>query len=1316
TNFHLPDAPPKRAAQNYGFDGWAYPGGATKVQAGAAFPLTEDITFTATWRVLPQYTLSFSGNGGTLKLFPGFVNSTKFYEGTDITEIVMGSTATRAKYTFLGWSFGVVSYPTDYVGNIGIMKNTSLLAVWEEITYQLTFDLAGGTGETLDGRYAQSKVVKMPVTPPQKDGLAFNGWKCTETGITVLAGGSFTMPGHDATLVAQWVEGYTVHFEKNGGEGEVPEDMLYPPNGKIKLPPATILTKFDHSFTNWACSADGKNYAANYTYTVIKDVTFTANFTPLKHKVKFNKNCTLSATVPSDTGSYETDATGTVKTPANPGTTALREKYKFVGWGFDPTDSPELLQQYDTFPMPQGGTNLYAYWVTMSKLTFNVRGIDSGKLKQVPAGITINGEDTFVTEITKVDEGINIYNYMFGTTLSCDNEEYIFLGWVNQADPSIVYTSDNPIIPMPANDVTYVAYWGQPFELTFNTNGGTGGPEGFSFYAGHDIKIPNEVPTKADHIFSGWEYGGGVIVFEGGTILNAPANDLELVAQWTALEIYIEYDANGGTGGPQNYTIDCHNSGVYVIPLSTPTKAGYSFKPWASTLGTYLNPGDSISYSPSMAGTTIVLTAEYERIVCILTYNANGGNGVMTDSNSPYYQLDTVTVMDNTFKRPTYNFIGFNTKANGSGVSYNGGDTFTINENTTLYAQWEFIGGEGPFDYDVEYTVFDAFNNESLGVEKVVLWMGLNDSLTINSSNFTDYFPGCKPYSASNGFNATYSVTFTTQNGAISSSAESVSVYRFVNISDAEYVKLTTHAGLNNVAKDATHMGKNYQMQNDISCSDKFTPLGWVNGSSATRIPFAGIFDGNNKQITGFNADWGTSGGNQKYVGLFANNAGTIKNVKLVGNDNILALTYTGGIAAYNNGSISNCSIKLTTGSIIRSQEKNIQSGDGFAGGIVGYNDTSGTITNCISDVPMVSAHTYCGGIAGLNRGSITDCESVSGINDDYAASDLNYGSIGLYHAGGITGANYGNVTNCTVPLTTGYYIYASGFTGGIAGSTYNGSTISGCVVKLSGYDTCINARVVVGGIVGANLSGATITDSHIWMNNSNNEVAAAVSTTYTVGSESLQGSFAGGIAGINEGNIKKSTIYSPTGAWVYTWGPDYSWYDYVGGIAGVNCGSISECWGYNVKLNEHLYPVYYLADIQYHGRVGGITGGNRSGGTINDCWMWRVELVSYKWGGGLVGEQKAGASINNCWVYCSGASGSVSHLGDSIPSPYCAGSYSNIVIWDGWEQMAGTRIGTNYPGADALRNMLPAELSSDKWEASPDGPMLKNNPLVTTR
>ncbi len=83
-----------------------------------------------------------------------------------------------------------------------------------------------------------------------------------------------------------------------------------------------------------------------------------------------------------------------------------------------------------------------------------------------------------------------------------------------------------------------------------------------------------------------------------------------------------------------------------------------------------------------------------------VTYDANGGTGTMTDSNSPYSSGATVTVLSNTFTRDGYTFDHWDTQDDDGGTDYNANATFTISTNTTLYAQWVVAG---PATYTVTY-------------------------------------------------------------------------------------------------------------------------------------------------------------------------------------------------------------------------------------------------------------------------------------------------------------------------------------------------------------------------------------------------------------------------------------------------------------------------------------------------------------------------------------------------------------------------------------------------------------------------------------
>ena len=81
-------------------------------------------------------------------------------------------------------------------------------------------------------------------------------------------------------------------------------------------------------------------------------------------------------------------------------------------------------------------------------------------------------------------------------------------------------------------------------------------------------------------------------------------------------------------------------------------------------------------------------TAKLKLATYTVTYDANGGSGTMTDTNSPYAYGAAATVLPNGFTRNRYTFTGWNAKADGSGKSYKIGEQITMTRSVTLYAQW----------------------------------------------------------------------------------------------------------------------------------------------------------------------------------------------------------------------------------------------------------------------------------------------------------------------------------------------------------------------------------------------------------------------------------------------------------------------------------------------------------------------------------------------------------------------------------------------------------------------------------------------------
>ena len=311
-------------------------------------------------------------------------------------------------------------------------------------------------------------------------------------------------------------------------------------------------------------------------------------------------------------------------------------------------------------------------------------------------------------------------------------------------------------------------------------------------------------------------------------------------------------------------------------------------------------------------------------------------------------------------------------------------------------------------------------------------------------------------------------------------------------------------------------------LTNDIICTDKlWVPIGYYNNGSDNAL-YSGQFDGNNKKIIGLN---NTGFNDVNYQGLFGyiGSNGTVKNIGIEGGE-IKGADYIGGVAGYNNGTITN---SYNAGAISCSGDYSI------VGGVVGNNN--GTITNCYNAgiINCSGVDAYVGGVVGNNERTIKNCNNAGSVS-----------CVGEY-VGGMTGRNTGTITNC---YNTGS-ISSNGElseVGGVAGE--NWETIINCYN--TGSVSCGGSKSSVGGMVG------------------NNE--RTITNCYNAGAISGSGDYArvGGVAGHNRDftgtitNCYNAGIINCSGADAY-----------VGGVAGIN-------GDYGTTLSNCYYDIYMSGNI----------------------------------------------------------------------------------------------------------------------------------------
>lgn len=262
-------------------------------------------------------------------------------------------------------------------------------------------------------------------------------------------------------------------------------------------------------------------------------------------------------------------------------------------------------------------------------------------------------------------------------------------------------------------------------------------------------------------------------------------------------------------------------------------------------------------------------------------------------------------------------------------------------------------------------------------------------------------------------------------------------------IAGAPYL-ISTAEDMNQIGQNQSDWNKHFKMTADINLSaysgTQFNRIGIDTGHA-----FSGVFDGNRHMIQGLTY----TAENGDCIGIFGyvNAAGRIENVSLA-DINVIGRNCVGGLAGYNEGTISNCN---STGNITGGVSSS------YLGGLVGENN-QGNINNCYSTGTVSSGQysQYIGGLVGWNyKSSVSNCYSTVNVNSrDFS-----------YDIGGLTGGNYmsNSISNCysTGDVNSGDY---SCYIGGLAGENSYGSTIN-CYA--AGNITSGDNSEFIGGLTG---------------------------------------------------------------------------------------------------------------------------------------------------------------------------------------------------------------------------------------------------------
>ena len=504
------------------------------------------------------YTIEFNDNGGSGG--PGMIRKG---HGERITLPGADEAPTRTGYEFLGWSTSdnadSAQYTAGgtYVGN----GNVTLYAVWEVISYKITYDANGGINAPTMQSKPHDQAITLSMRAPTRTGHEFMGWNTDSAAETATyqKGDTFTTNAN-TTLYAIWEpEEYEIIYDANGGTGApAKQKYTYADTGTINLS-TTEPTKSGHyAFAGWSESSTATipSYLAGQEWdrSIAKDTYLYAVWTIQTYTVFYDAN----------------GGTGTMtEQVANLGTTISLSANGFT----PPTDF--AFKEWNT--KADGSGTAYAPGATFSS-TSNIILYAMWKPNKYTVTYNANGgTGTTASQTANIGENITLRTSGFTPP-----EGHKFKEWNSSPNGNgNAYTPNNTFSA--ESDVILYAIWTKiTYEITYNANGGTGAPESQTKIWGETLTLTTDEPTRTGYDFKGWSTSSSATTPEylpgGSYTANSAAT---LYAVWKIKTYTISFNANGGSGAPGNQTK------TYNVPLTlsstVPTRPNYKFLGWSTS-------------------------------------------------------------------------------------------------------------------------------------------------------------------------------------------------------------------------------------------------------------------------------------------------------------------------------------------------------------------------------------------------------------------------------------------------------------------------------------------------------------------------------------------------------------------------------------------------------------------------------------------------------------------------------------------------------------------------------------------------------------
>lgn len=498
----------------YTFNGWADEYGSVSNPFTIENTITDDLSLTATW-MANEYIITVNETierhyDIEMTMGDGYVLTPPEEDGKIFDHWIVKDESDNE-----------ISIGEDNKLPAGTFGNLTATAVYNEISYNITYDFNGGSPIT-DGNYPETykPFESIAITDPELDGYSFDGWNVSSDAIDTpyMLFDSLDDSCGDVTLTAQWsYVGYPDH-------NVVLLDVNYKAFISGKFDPNTTVTKemleelipdgyeYDDIVDDWDDTIE--------EFTVEEYMQYSFRVVKAKADIKTvstdGTNTDIAQIYCQETAFIDSEVTAVADDS---------DDYTFDGWYSDDTFTNCLCSDmYYTFTVTENPTILYAKYTEKLKATVNVSATNDGKYT------VNNGSEEKNSSVETITVGNNL-------TLTATDTDH-FLKWVDENGKTlgmgtsldIEVMHDMTVVLVYSKDAsTYVEFYG-PDDQVIVSN---------TYKSGDHLDGYPVLPAKLGYDFRFWSVDNTTAV---------TTEEIEaLFGKQTSVAVYAVYEKNSKT-------------------------------------------------------------------------------------------------------------------------------------------------------------------------------------------------------------------------------------------------------------------------------------------------------------------------------------------------------------------------------------------------------------------------------------------------------------------------------------------------------------------------------------------------------------------------------------------------------------------------------------------------------------------------------------------------------------------------------------------------------------------------------------------------